>query len=143
MRTIPFLLAMALGAPVTAQDASNISGRIARDLEEANRLRDESDAAMAAYEQELAEARTRAHGIAQDARDKAKADLDAKRARVEGELGERIAEAETRIAGVRERAMTEVSTIAEETTEAIVAALIGGTTSNTEVSAAVADARRN
>ena len=43
--------------------------RIAQDLNEANRLKLESDQAFAAYEQELAEARSNAHEIAQTARD--------------------------------------------------------------------------
>ncbi|MEP1881060.1 MAG: ATP F0F1 synthase subunit B, partial [Roseibium sp.] len=40
--------------------------RIAGDLAEANRLKQETDAAIAAYEQALAEARNKAHGIAHD-----------------------------------------------------------------------------
>ena len=47
--------------------------RIAGDLAEAGRLKEESDAAIAAYEQALAEARQNAHAIAQKARDAAKA----------------------------------------------------------------------
>ena len=117
------------------------SGRIARDLEEANRLRNDSDVALAAYEQELAEAKSRAHTIAQDARDAAKAQTDTKREAVEGELATRIADAETRIAGVRDRAMGEVSTIAEETAQALVTELLGGRVTKAEVARAVADVR--
>ena len=54
------------------------SGRITQDLDEANRLKTESDEAIAAYEQELADAKSRAHGIAQEARDATRAELDAK-----------------------------------------------------------------
>ena len=61
------------------------SDRIARDLEEANRLKQESDEAFAAYEQEMAEARGKAHAIAQDARDAAKAEADSKQNEQTGE----------------------------------------------------------
>lgn len=117
------------------------SDRIAQDLDEAHRLKEESDAAVAAYEQELAEARSRAHVIAQEARDSAKAEIDTKRAGLEADLSEKIAAAEARIAEVRSSAMKEVGTIAEETTSAIVAELIGGRVTKSEVSSAVTQAK--
>ncbi len=113
------------------------SDRIAQDLDEANRLKEESDAAIAAYEQELAEARSRAHGIAQEARDSAKAELDAKRAGVETELAGKIADAEKRIADVRTTAMQEVGTIAEDTAGAIVSQLVGGRVTKAEIASAL------
>ena len=51
--------------------------RIAGDLSEANRLKEETDEAIAAYEQALAEARAKAHTIALNTRAKLKADNDA------------------------------------------------------------------
>ena len=118
------------------------SDRIAQDLDEAHRLKEESDAAIAAYEQELAEARSNAHGIAQAARDAAKADLDAKRAGVEAELSDKIASAEARIAEVRSSAMKEVGSIAEDTASAIIAELVGGRVTRAEIASAVAQAKR-
>lgn len=117
------------------------SGRIAQDLDEANRLKDESDAAIAAYEQELADARTRAHGIAQEARDVSKAELEAKRADVEAGMATRIAQAETRIAGIKNDAMAEVGTIAEETAQAILDQVMGGKVTKADVAKAVANVR--
>ncbi len=113
------------------------SDRIAQDLDEANRLRDESDAAIAAYEQELAEARSRAHAIAQEARDTAKAEVDTKRAGVEADLATKIADAETRIAGIKKKAMGEVGKIAEETTDALVSELLGGKVTKADIASAV------
>ncbi|MGI9354314.1 MAG: F0F1 ATP synthase subunit B [Rhizobiaceae bacterium] len=118
------------------------SDRIAQDLDEAHRLKEESDAAIAAYEQELAEARSNAHGIAQEARDAAKADLDAKRAGVEAELSDKIASAEARISEVRSSAMKEVGSIAEDTAGAIIAELVGGHVTKAEIASAVAQAKR-
>lgn len=113
------------------------SDRIAGDLDEANRLKDESDEALAAYEQELAEAKSRAHGIAQEARDSAKADLDAKQASVEAGLSEKIAAAETRIAGIKQKAMGEVGTIAGDTVESLVVELTGVKASKADIAKAV------
>ncbi len=118
------------------------SDRIAQDLEEANRLKEESDAAIAAYEQELAEAKSRAHGIAQEARDTAKAELETKRAGVEADLADKISEAEKRIADIKSKAMKEVGAIAQDTTEALVSQLLGGKISKADIAFAIAGARR-
>ena len=113
------------------------SDRIAQDLDEANRLKDESDAAIAAYEHDLAEARSRAHTIAQEARDKAKAEADAERAKVDEELSAKLEEAEKRIADIRTRAMGEVSTIASDTATELVSKLIGAKVTKAELTKAL------
>lgn len=99
--------------------------RIMSDLDEAQRLKDESEEAIASYEQALAEARKKAHDIAHVARDKAQADVDAEQAKVDADLGLKMAEAEASIAASRKQAMAEVSSIAEDTTSELVSALIG------------------
>lgn len=99
--------------------------RIAQDLDQAARMKEEADAAVAAYEQELAEARKRAGAIAQEARDEAKADAEAERRQVEKNLEEKLAAAESRIAEIKKTALGDVSTIAAETAETIVAELVG------------------
>ncbi|MEL6966073.1 MAG: F0F1 ATP synthase subunit B [Pseudomonadota bacterium] len=117
------------------------SDRIAQDLDEANRLKDESEAAIAAYEQDLAEARSRSNAIAQEARDKAKAEADASRASVEADLAAKLAEAEKTIAATRDAAMAEVGGIAEASTEEIVKQLLGGRVTKAEVASAIAAAK--
>lgn len=116
------------------------SDRIAQDLDQAAKMKEESDEAVAAYEQELAEARAKAHEIAQAARDEAKAEADAERAEVEAELEVKLAEAEKRITSIKASAMKEVGTIAEDTTEAIVKELIGGRLTKAEIASAVKSA---
>lgn len=111
--------------------------RIAQDLNEANRLKEEADQAFATYEQELADAKAKAHEIAQSARDAAKADADAERDRVEAEMAVKLEAAEAEIAKVKEKALAEVDSIAVETTSAIVKQLIGGTVTKAKLSAAV------
>ena len=118
------------------------SDRIAQDIDEANRLKDESDAAIAAYEQELAEAKSRAHGIAQEARETAKAEQDAHRAIVEADMAAKVTDAENRISAIKSKAMREVGAIAEETTATIVAKLLGGKVSKADIASAISGAER-
>ncbi len=111
--------------------------RIADDLSEANRLKEEADNAIAAYEQELATARKKAGEIAQTARDKAKVSADAERSATEASLAARMAEGEARIADIKAKALGDVDAIAEETATTLVQHLLGSAVSKTEVAAAI------
>jgi F-type H+-transporting ATPase subunit b len=112
--------------------------RIESDLDQAARMKDEADAAIAAYEQELADARTRANVIGQQARDSAKAGAEAERRKIEADLDAKLASAEDRIASIKQTALRDVGSIAEDTATAIVQELVGGKVEK----AAVADAVR-
>ena len=116
--------------------------RITRDLDEAQRLKDESDAALAAYEQELAEARNSAHAIAQTSKDKAKAEADAKRAESEAALNEKLAASEKQIATIKARALGEVDGIAASAVAEIVRELVGGSATKAEIDKAVSAVTR-
>jgi F-type H+-transporting ATPase subunit b len=118
----------------------NRSNRIAGDLAAAGRLKDETDAAIAGYEQALAEARQNAHAIAQEARDATKAEIDADRTKTEAGLQEKLDAAEARIAEVKARALADVDAIAKDATEAMVEVLVGGEVAKSEVSKAVESA---
>ena len=135
-----FYLMKRVALPRVAAILENRSSRIAGDLAAAGRLKEETDAAIAAYEQALAEARQNAHAIAQQGRDKAKAEIDADRARTEAALREKLAAAEARIAEVTERALAEVDAIARDAAEAMVDLLVGGGTDKSEVAKAVESA---
>jgi len=110
--------------------------RIAQDLDQAALMKSEADAAVAAYEQELAEARAKANKIGQEARDKAKADAEAERKKIEASLDEKLSGAEASIAAIKASAMKEVGTIAEDTATAIIEQLVGKV-SKADVAAAV------
>lgn len=111
--------------------------RITQDLDHAARLKSEADAAVAAYEQELAEAKGKANAIGQQANDAAKAEAEAARKTIEAALDQKLGEAEARISSIKANAMKEVGTIAEDTASAIVEALVGGKASKAEIAAAV------
>jgi F-type H+-transporting ATPase subunit b len=115
--------------------------RIAQDLDEAARLKAEADAAVETYEKELAQARSKANGIADAARNDAKAKAAADRTAIEAELAAKLAAAETRIGEIKSKAFAEVGAIAEETATAIVDQLIGGKGTGDDIKAAVAAAK--
>lgn len=115
--------------------------RIGADLAEAERFRAETDAAIAAYEQALAEAKAKAGAIATETREKVTADLDSRRKAADADLGAKLAAAEARISEIKTQAMAEVDTIATDTTTAIVEALIGSADRN-EAAGAVAGVRQ-
>lgn len=133
-----YLLMSRVALPRLSSILETRSDRIAQDLDEAHRLKEESDAALAAYEQDLAEAKSRAHSIAQTARDSAKAELDAKRVAVEADLASKIEQAEIRIASIRDKAMGEVGTIASDTAQSIVQELAGTKVTKADIAKAVA-----
>ncbi len=112
-------------------------GAIDSDLAEAQKLRDQSDAALKAYESELANARTRAQGIGLDIRDKLNAQTEADRKALEERLAAKLAAAEKTIAEARAAAMTNVRGIAAEAAAAIVQRLSGTNPDTVVVNAAV------
>ena len=116
----------------------NRKARIARDLDDATAMQQKADAAAAAHEKTLAEARAKAQSMAQAARDQLAAESDAKRKTLEDELAARLAEAERQIAATRAQAMTNVSEIAREAAAAIVERL-GGRPADPAVVAAAVD----
>jgi F-type H+-transporting ATPase subunit b len=117
-------------------------GRIAGDLEAADKLRRKTQEAIAAYEQALAEAKARAHGIAQEARNRLKDEVAAERTALERDLSAKSAEAEAQIHQAKVSALKEVNAVASETAAEIVRRLIGIAPTKPEVSAAVAAARK-
>jgi F-type H+-transporting ATPase subunit b len=115
----------------------NRSQRIAADLAEAERLRAESEAAGAAYEKSLADARNKAKAIAQEMRASLIAESEARRKALEAELHERLAVAETTIAARTQEAMASVRGIAADTASAIVERLTGRAPDRRAVEAAL------
>jgi F-type H+-transporting ATPase subunit b len=112
--------------------------RIASDLDNAQRLKEQSDDAIAGYEQALTAARQKAYGIAEEARAGAAKASDAKRATSEADLNEKLAAAERRIADIKTRALGEVNGIATDTAETVIETLLGSKAPRDEVEGAVA-----
>lgn len=115
--------------------------RIARDLDQAGRLKQQSEEAIASYEKALSDARARAMRIGAEARDKAKAEAGARQAETEAVLDKRLEAAESRIAEIKQKALADVGEIASTAAEAVVERLIGARPSASELTAAVEGAR--
>ncbi|WP_407178200.1 F0F1 ATP synthase subunit B' [Bradyrhizobium sp. STM 3562] len=99
--------------------------KIDGDLAEAQKCRDESDAAMKAYEAELAGARSRAQAISNETREKLNAQSEAERKTLEERLAHKLADAEKTIAATRASAMRNVRGIAADAATSIVQRLTG------------------
>ena len=84
------------------------------DLAEAQKLKDESDAALKAYETDLANARSRAQAIGNETREKLNAASEAERKKLEDQLAAKLSEAEKTIAKTRQAAMSNVRGIAAD-----------------------------
>lgn len=111
--------------------------QIARDLDDATAMQQKADAAAAAHEKTLAEARAKAQALAQAARDAAAADAQAKRQALEDELAAKLAAAEREIAATRAQAMASVAEVARDAAGAIVERLGGRSADPAAVAAAV------
>ena len=121
-----------LGAVIEGRKA-----RIAGDLDEATAMQQKADAAAAAHEKTLAEARAKAQSLAQAARDAAAADAQAKRQALEDELAAKLADAERGIAKTRADAMASVAEVARDAAGAIVERLGGRPADPSSIAAAV------
>ena len=111
--------------------------KIDGDLAEAQKLKDQSDAALKAYESELAAARSRAQAIGNETREKLNAQAEAERKTLEEQLAAKLAEAEKTIASTRATAMSNVRGIASDAAGTIVQRLTGVAPDATAVNAAV------
>jgi F-type H+-transporting ATPase subunit b len=116
--------------------------RVAADLAEAKWLKEKTDSAITAYEQALAEARGRAHGIANQTRNDLAAKLAAEKAAAEQETAVKTAKAEVAVQEIRQRSLDEIERIATETAQALVEKLIGAGPAASAVQAAVSQAAR-
>jgi len=120
---------------VLEKRASTIEGDLAR----AQALKDQTQAAVDAYEKALADARAKAQAIATDTRNKMTAEMDAERSALDKTLGAKIADAEAKIATAKSKAMRDVSDVAAEAAAAIVAELTGTKVTKTAAADAIAD----
>ncbi len=132
-----YLLMAKIALPRVAGILADRKARVAADLAEAERARTESEAAMAAYEKSLADARARAQAIASETRDKLMGEAETHRKALEAKLNAQLADAEKSIAATKSAAMSNVRSVAVDTAAAIVERLIGQPPSAQAVGSAV------
>jgi len=139
---ILYLLMVYVALPRIGSVIDARAKRIADDLASADRLRRETEEAIAAYEQALAEAKQKAHAIVEQERAKLKDETAGERARLESDLGKKSAEAEARIESAKASAMKDVNAVAANVAADIVRQLIGVAPAKTELEKAVEAARK-
>ena len=132
-----YLLLKRVALPRVGEVIEERADRIRRDLAQAEKLKAETEAALAEYEQALGEARTKAGGIAKVMRDRLTAEVDKERAKVEAQIAAKLGEAEHRISETKAKALANVGDIAGEVAGAIIARLIGKEVSKDEVQKAL------
>jgi F-type H+-transporting ATPase subunit b len=132
-----YVLMSRIGLPRVGSIIEARSTRIASDVAEADRFKEEAEAESAAYDRALAEARARAHAIADETRQATNAEAEQNRRKLEDRLNAELAEAERSIATARTAAMSNVRGIAVDAAAEIVKALLGTAPSNETVAAAV------
>ncbi|MBU6442661.1 MAG: F0F1 ATP synthase subunit B' [Alphaproteobacteria bacterium] len=112
-------------------------GRIAGDLEAAEGHRKNADKASADYDTALAQARARAHALAEENRQHIQAEIDGAKARAEAAAQETMSQAEARIQATRAEAKAHVGEAAAAAAVAIVARLTGDSVSAEDAAAAL------
>jgi len=128
-----YLLVKRIVLPRVGEVIEGRRERIERDLMTAEKLKTETEQALARYEQALAEARARAGALTKEMHGALSAEIDNERARLDAKIASKLADAEARIAQSKARAMAGVGEIAGDTAGAIVAKLLGREPSRDEV----------
>lgn len=134
-----YVLMSRIALPRVASIFAERRKRINDDLAAANRFKEQSEAANAAYQKSLADARARAQVIASETREQQAAQADVTNKKLEAQLQGKLAAAEQSIAAMRSAAMGNVGSIAAETASAIIERLIGTAPAQRDVAAAVAE----
>jgi F-type H+-transporting ATPase subunit b len=111
--------------------------RITADLDAATRIRADAEAALTRYEQLLEEAHQKAGHAIRTAHERVVADLAVRQAALDRDLGQKITEAEKRIAAARESAMAQLVDVSAEAAQAALQRLAGIEISAAEARSAV------
>jgi F-type H+-transporting ATPase subunit b len=120
-----YIIVSRLALPRVSAIIDARQNKIEGDLAEAQKLKDDSQAALKAYESDLAAARSKAQAIGAETRDKLNAASEAERKTLEDKLAAKLADAEKTIAATRASAMSNVRGIAADAAGAIVQRLTG------------------
>jgi F-type H+-transporting ATPase subunit b len=111
--------------------------RIDDDLARASEIKDEAEAAMAAYQRALAEARAQAQATVRERTERFAAEAAERQRQVAAALGEQTKAAEQQIAAAKERAFADIRNVAVEAARSITEKLTGAAADETKLGPAV------
>ena len=132
-----YLLMAKLGLPRIAAVVEARRRRREDDLARAAQLKSEAEAASAAYQKTLSEARAQAQATIKETADRLAADAAERQRALAAALAGQIAAAERRIAATKDEALAEVRGIAVDVGRAVVEKLTGVTPDMARMTAAV------
>ncbi len=116
------------------------ASRIAADLDTAAQLRAQTEKAIADYDQALADAKARAQHIARQAREEIMVDIEREKTSADRQINEKLAEADERITALKKSALTHIDEIASETSQALIARLLGKPADRSDLEHAIKEA---
>lgn len=122
---ILYLLMAKVALPRVGQVLERRQHRIDENLKKAEALKTEAEAAAAAYEAVLADARGKAHEVMRELRDQMAAEAAERHAELKKRLDGEITAAETRIAEARTTALAAIRGMTAELTQAAAERLTG------------------
>lgn len=135
---IVLYIAMAkIAIPRISEVLEGRQDRIARDLDEAKRLSDDSDKAKLDYETALDSARAKAHGMVAELKATLTSEQDARKSDLDAKLSAKAKAAEEGIVKAKETALSNIREIAGVAAKAAVTKLVSLEVSDADLNAAV------
>jgi|SRR6185312_6769457 len=122
---VMFALLSRVFLPRVADTIAAREDRIAGDIGDARRLKEQADAEARAAQEETAQARARAQRLGLDAKTRAQAEAAAEDAKEQAKLAETLSRADLRIQGARDDALSHVREIALQAASDMVIKLTG------------------
>jgi F-type H+-transporting ATPase subunit b len=135
-----FALFAKVFVPKVSKAIDQREDRIAGDIGDARRIKDEADATAAAAAAEMAQARANVQKLVLEARAKARAEAAKREAAEEAKIAALMARSDEDLKAARDAAMTHVGGIARETAELIIGKLTGAGASAEELQSAIGQA---
>ena len=117
-------------------------GRIDGDLEAAEKLRADAEAALAAYDAALQQARNNALALAQEMRAEIQAETDRQKAELDARLAEEAQKAEARLQAARDAALGGLDAAARDVVGDVMQAVGLATPGDTDIDAALKAAQK-
>lgn len=123
--------------PRIGQTLEERSGRIADDLDAASRMQQQAEEAQKAYERALADAKAKAHNVAEATRQSIDAEVAQELAVADADAQKQAEAAEQRIRNIRTEALSNIDEVATDVAKSAIQKLAGKSLTVAKVKAAV------
>ena len=134
-----YVLLAKLILPKISDNLESRKSKIAENIEDAEKKREESDQKLKDYEKIIANSKVEAKNIFNQARDKILRDINKKKENMEKEVNEEIKKAEKEILDLKKKSPEKINKIAIEASADIVKQIIGSEVNSSNISAIVED----